>query len=84
MTHQPYSYVVLRYVPDQGAGESLNIGVVVYSEASGFLSARIDHHYERLSQAFARFEGQSYRRAVANLARPSSLATVPSPTGSEP
>ena len=34
MTHQPYSYVVLRYVPDQGAGEGLNIGVVVYAVCS--------------------------------------------------
>jgi hypothetical protein len=67
MTHQPYSYVVLRYVPDQGAGESLNIGVVVYSESSSFFSARIDSHYERLSRTFARFDGPSYRRAVANL-----------------
>src|SRR5262245_2487031 len=67
MTHQPYSYVVLRYVPDQGAGESLNIGVVVYSEPASFLNAKIDSHYERLSRTFGKFDGVSYRRAVANL-----------------
>jgi hypothetical protein len=67
MTHQAYSYVVLRYVPDQGAGEALNIGVAVYSESASFFSARIDSHYERLSRAFAKFDGPSYRRAIANL-----------------
>jgi hypothetical protein len=67
MTHQPYSYVVLRYVPDQGAGESLNVGIVVFSESARFFSSRINSHYERLSQAFATFDGPAYRRAVANL-----------------
>ncbi|HLG59719.1 MAG TPA: DUF3037 domain-containing protein [Vicinamibacterales bacterium] len=67
MTHQPYSYVVLRYVPDQGAGESLNVGVVLYSESSRFFDSKIDSHYERLSQAFATFDGPAYRRAVASL-----------------
>jgi hypothetical protein len=67
MTHQPYSYVVLRYVPDQGAGESLNVGVVVFSELARFFGARINSHYERLSQAFATFDGPAYRRGVANL-----------------
>jgi hypothetical protein len=67
MTHQPYSYVVLRYVPDPGAGEGLNIGVVVYSEVARHFSHKIDKHYERLSVAFANFDGQAFRRTVANL-----------------
>jgi hypothetical protein len=67
MTHQPYSYVVLRYVPDQGAGEGLNIGVIVYSEQARYFGHRIDPHYERLSRAFATFDGPAFRRAVANL-----------------
>jgi hypothetical protein len=67
MTHHPYTYVVLRYVSDQGAGESLNVGVAIYSESASFFSAKIDSHYERLSRAFAKFDGPSYRRAVANL-----------------
>jgi hypothetical protein len=44
---------VLRYVPDQGAGEGLNIGVIVYSEQARYFGHRIDQHYERLSRAFA-------------------------------
>jgi hypothetical protein len=67
MTHQPYSYVVLRYVPDQGAGEGLNVGVVIYSEQARFLGHRIDARYERLSRAFAKFDGPAFRRARANL-----------------
>jgi hypothetical protein len=67
MTHQPYSYVVLRYVPDQGAGEGLNVGVVIYSEQARFLGHRIDLRYERLSRAFAKFDGPAFRRAAANL-----------------
>ncbi len=67
MTHQPYSYVVLRYVPDQGAGEGLNIGVIIYSEQARFFGHRIDPRYERLSRAFAKFDGPAFRRAAANL-----------------
>lgn len=67
MTHQPYSYVVLRYVPDQGAGEALNVGVIVYSEPARFFGSKVDSHYERLSRAFATFDGPAFRRAIANL-----------------
>jgi hypothetical protein len=66
---QPYSYVVLRYVPDQGAGEGLNIGVIVYGAESRFLGYKVDTHYERLSRAFASFDGSAFRRGVANLLR---------------
>lgn len=67
MTQLPYSYVVLRYVPDQGAGEALNIGVILYSEQARFFDYRIDSHYERLSRAFATFDGPAFRLGVANL-----------------
>ncbi|MCX6545380.1 MAG: DUF3037 domain-containing protein [Acidobacteria bacterium] len=67
MTKHAYSYVVLRYGPDPGAGEGLNIGVVVYSQQVRFLRLLVDSHYERLSQAFAGFDGLTFRRAVANI-----------------
>src|SRR6266850_3834990 len=67
MMQQPYSYVVLRYMADQGAGEALNVGVVVYSEQARFFAYRIDSHYERLSRTFATFDGVTFRRSVANL-----------------
>jgi hypothetical protein len=67
MTTQPYSYVVLRYMPDAGAGEALNIGVVVYSRDARFLRLHVDECGERLSRAFAGFSELSFRRAMANL-----------------
>lgn len=67
MSKHPYSYVVLRYVADAGAGEGLNVGVVVYSQQRQFLRLQVDSRYERLSQTFAGFNGTSFRRAVANL-----------------
>lgn len=67
MTHKPYSYVVLRYVPDPGAGEGLNVGVVLYSEVEHHFAHRIDSRYERLSRAFARFDGQTFRKTVSDL-----------------
>jgi hypothetical protein len=69
MTHKPYSYVVLRYVPDPGAGEGLNVGVIIYSDAEPHFVHRIDSHYERLSRAFARFDGPAFRRTVNDLVR---------------
>jgi hypothetical protein len=62
-----YSYVVLQHVPDPGAGEALNVGVIVFSRQARFLKLRADSRYERLSQAFARFDGVSFRSAIANL-----------------
>src|SRR5207245_9340911 len=67
MMQQPYSYVVLRYVADQGAGEALNVGVVVYSQQARFFGFRLDSHYERLSRTFATFDGPAFRRSMANL-----------------
>ena len=63
----PYSYIVLRTVPDIGADEALNVGVVVFSAELRFLRLRMDKRYERLTRAFAHFDGPSYRQAVANL-----------------
>lgn len=63
----PYSFVVLRATPDIGAGEALNVGVIVFSPMARFLKLRIDKRYERLTHAFSQFDGTSFRRAVANL-----------------
>jgi Protein of unknown function (DUF3037) len=38
-TTMPYQYVVLRCVPRVDREEFLNVGVVLYCEAAGFLSA---------------------------------------------
>ena len=67
MNQHPYAYVVLRYSPDPGAGESLNVGVVLYAQRFAFLRIKCDSRYERLSNAFAGFDGPSFRRALANI-----------------
>lgn len=76
MSKIPFSFAVIRYVHDRGAGESLNVGVVLFSKDSAFLSAKVDIHFERLSTTFRGFTGDHYRRvrgeflqAVTDLAR---------------
>jgi hypothetical protein len=56
-----FTYRVVRYVHDPAAGETLNIGVILYAPDAGYLDARMDTRYERLSRTFARFEGEQYR-----------------------
>ena len=64
MNRVPYTYCVLRYVHDAAAGESLNIGVVLLAPKSRYVGAMIDPTYRRLSEAFAEFDGEQYRRVV--------------------
>lgn len=67
MNKQAFTYCVVRYSPDQGAGEALNIGVILAAKGTGELRWRVDEHYERLSLAFAGFDGKSYKASVARL-----------------
>lgn len=60
----PYTYIVLRYVHDRGAGEALNVGVLVFSAKADYLDAVVEHRYERLSHTFAGFNGDHYRRSL--------------------
>lgn len=45
----PYQYVVLRCVPRADREEFMNVGVVLYCEATGFLAARWSVQRERLA-----------------------------------
>lgn len=58
----PYTYSVIRYVHDPSVGETLNVGVILYAPSVPNVGARLDHHYERLSHAFAEFDGDDYRK----------------------
>lgn len=60
----PYTYCVVRYVHDPAAGESLNIGVIIWAPSVAFLAAQFEHHYERLSNTFADFNGEHYKRSL--------------------
>ena len=64
-----FEYSILRYMHDVGAGESLNIGVVIYCKEASYLDVRINHRIKRLSDAFATFNGDQYRRVVAQFER---------------
>ncbi|MCW2981402.1 MAG: hypothetical protein JWO14_3129 [Solirubrobacterales bacterium] len=44
----PFSYAIVRVVPDVERGESLNAGVILHSPARRFLAARVDLDEARL------------------------------------
>jgi Protein of unknown function (DUF3037) len=44
----PFSYAIIRVVPDVERGESLNAGVILHSPARRFLAARVDLDESRL------------------------------------
>ena len=71
MNMQPYEFVVLRYVHDPVADECLNIGVVVLSRSAEgvFFDSRFEQRYSRLSEAFAGFDGENFRRFVSRIQR---------------
>jgi Protein of unknown function (DUF3037) len=44
----PFSYAIVRVVPDVERGESLNAGVILHSPARRYLAARVDLDESRL------------------------------------
>jgi hypothetical protein len=62
MSKIPFSFAVVRYVHDRGAGETLNVGVVLFAKDASYLDAQVDIHFERLSSTFRGFSGEHYRR----------------------
>ena len=52
MSSHPYQYVVLRCVPRVDREEFVNVGVVVYCEASAFLDVGWEVDRERLAALF--------------------------------
>ncbi len=67
MSRISYTYCVLRYVHDYAANEFLNFGVVVYAPAIRFLEFKIEHTYQRLSNAFEGFDGDQHRKVIRQL-----------------
>ena len=62
-----FTYVVLKYVHDSAAGESLNVGVLLVAPELGFVDFRIDPSVARLSSAFRNFNATLYRSVMRNL-----------------
>lgn len=67
MMEIPYTYSVLRYVHDPIAGESLNVGILLYVPEDGYVTARLEYRYERLSSAFRDFDGEQFRRVLRSF-----------------
>ncbi|MCW5943272.1 MAG: DUF3037 domain-containing protein [Fimbriimonadaceae bacterium] len=67
MSEHEYSYTILKYRPDAVAGEVMNIGVALFCRETGQVGVLFDHRYRRLSQAFARFDGEAYKRVLGGL-----------------
>jgi hypothetical protein len=63
----PYTFTVIRYVHDKGAGEALNVGVLVCAPESGYVGVRVESRFERLSKTFSGFDGDVYRQTLNRL-----------------
>lgn len=62
-----YSYVLLRYLHDASAGESLNVGVVVYAPEAPYLSARFTSKGQRVKDAFSSLDISSFKEILGYL-----------------
>ena len=59
-----YTYAILRYRHNAMIGESLNVGVALFSEKNGRFECRFNHKYSRLKQAFPTLDGDAYRLTI--------------------
>lgn len=62
-----YTFCLVRYAHDPIAGESLNVGVLLYSAQARFLDVKIEYRYERFSAAFARFDGERFKQVLRHF-----------------
>ena len=60
----PYTYCTIRYIHDVVAGEQMNVGILLYAPGMSFVSLKMERKYERLSHAFADFDGQAFHRVL--------------------
>ena len=63
----PFTYVVLRYMHDSAAGESLNVGILLVSAEGEYVDCRLERHTGRLTAAFRDFDAAFHRRAMRSL-----------------
>lgn len=63
----PFTYRVLRYVHDPVAGETLNVGIILFAPGVPYLGVVVDTHYERLSKTFSGFNGENFRQILRRL-----------------
>lgn len=63
----PFQYAILHYTNDVETGESLNVGLAVYSPAQRYFKVNLLTRYERLTQAFPGMDGEFYRSYAMHL-----------------
>lgn len=63
----PYSFSVLRYVPDPVTQEFLNIGVVLFSPAAGFLRAFCTPDCRRIHRTFQHVDADAFLRLTRHI-----------------
>ena len=63
-----YTFAVVRYVHDPIAGEALNVGVLLHSDATPFLDVKLEYRYERFSATFAGFDGERFKQVLGHFA----------------
>jgi hypothetical protein len=68
VTRHPFEYVVLRVVPRVDRGETINAGIVVYSQALDFLGCRVDLDRARLAALDPSADPDVIDRALASVA----------------
>ena len=66
---EPFSYAVLRLVPDIERGESINVGVLVFCRPLDFLGARTALDEERARALGAEVDLEAARRHLAAIER---------------
>ena len=62
-----YTYCLVKYVHNPAAGEMLNIGILLFSDEAKQIVGKFEIHFDRLSSAFANFDGDHYRFVIRNL-----------------
>ena len=62
-----YTYCLVKYVHNPAAGEMLNIGVLLFSDEVKQIVGKFEIHFDRLSSAFANFDGDHYHFVIRNL-----------------
>ena len=59
-----YTYSVLRYRHDAMSGETLNVGVVLFSAVNRELQTRFSTKYGRLKTVFPQLDGEAFRSTL--------------------
>ncbi len=77
----PFEYAVVRVVPRIERGERINVGVLLYCQARGFLAARIHLDEARLRALDPTVDVAGVRAALRALEAVCTCGAAPGPAG---